>query len=69
MLVQCNPSDVHELRTAGFARNRDAFIRGVIGEATYRMSLQWLGLRGQDVTAEVNLAKMEMRPSIRARCS
>ncbi len=37
------------------------FIMGSIGEATYRASLHILGLRGQDVDAEVALAKMEKR--------
>lgn len=59
----------HDARTAGFARNRDAFIRGVIGERTFEACLLNMGLRGQDVTAEIGLAKMEMRPPIRARCS
>lgn len=69
MLVTHNPSDTHELQTHGASRDRDAFIRGVIGEATYKLSLEMLGLRGQDVKAEISLAKMEMRPSIRAHCS
>lgn len=58
-----NPSEPfdRELHDAKLSRYRDLFIAGSIGEATYRVSLELLGLRGQDVTAEVNLAKMEKR--------
>lgn len=58
-----NPSEPfdRELHDAKLSRYRDLFIAGSIGEATYRVSLEILGLRGQDVTAEINLAKMEMR--------
>ena len=37
------------------------FILGHIGEATFRASLHILGLRGQDIDAEVALAKMERK--------
>lgn len=56
-----NPSEPfdRELHDAKLSRFRDLFIAGRIGEATYRLSLEILGLRGQDLTAEINLAKME----------
>ena len=38
------------------------FIEGSLGEATFRASLHILGLRGQDIDAEVALAKMERKP-------
>lgn len=41
------------------ARLRAQFWRGAIGEPTLRMSLNYLGLRGQEVQAEINLAKLE----------
>lgn len=48
-----------ELYAAKLSRFRELFLAGNIGEATYRVSLEILGLRGQDLTAEINLAKME----------
>lgn len=41
------------------ARLRAQFWRGAIGEATLRMGLVFIGLRGQAVQAEINLAKLE----------
>ena len=38
---------------------REWFLAGMIGEETYRASLMILGLRDQDLTSEINLAKME----------
>lgn len=61
MLKSHNPADTHELLTHGAARDRDAFVRGVIGEVTYRVTLEILGLRGQDVTAEIALALHDRR--------
>jgi len=53
-----------DLRTASFARAREAFIKGTIGQVTFAVSLEIMGLRGQDVTAEIQLAMMERkRPS------
>ncbi len=54
-----NPQDTHEIASSTHERNRDAFIRGVLGEATYRACLINAGLRGQDITAEINLALMD----------
>lgn len=49
-----------ELNQWTYNRVRAAFIRGAIGEKTFEVSLVHLGLRGQEVQAEINLAKMEM---------
>lgn len=43
-------------------RLREQYWRGAIGEPTLRTSLQIMGLRGQDIDAEVALAKMD-RPA------
>lgn len=43
-----------------FTRCRTAFQAGQIGEATFRVSLSILGLRKQEIDAEVALARMEM---------
>lgn len=51
----------HDIRSAKASSVRYWFIVGSIGEATYRASLLILGLRGQDIDAEVGLAKMEMK--------
>ncbi len=51
----------HDLRNARASSVRYWFITGALGEATYRASLLILGLRGQDIDAEVALAKMEMK--------
>lgn len=51
--------DCPDLLHAKASSIRCAFIHGLIGEATYRASLAILGLRGQDIDAEVALAKME----------
>lgn len=42
-----------------YLRIRAAFISGAIGEATFRVSLEILGVRGQDLTAEIAHAKRE----------
>ncbi len=52
----------HDLLSARYTALRQWFILGSIGEATFRASLHILGLRGQDIDAEVGLAKMERRP-------
>lgn len=44
-----------------FTRCRLAFQRGQIGEATFRVSLSILGLRKQEIDAEVALATMEIK--------
>jgi hypothetical protein len=44
-----------------YARVRKAFIAEVIGEKTFEISLQQLGLCRQDIDAEIALAKMEMK--------
>ena len=54
-----NPSDHAELVGHRAARDRALFIRGVLGESTYRACLINLGLRGQDISSEVELAKLE----------
>ena len=59
MIITHNPSDAHEIASSTHERNRAAFIRGVLGEQTYRACLINAGLRGQDITAEVNLALMD----------
>lgn len=41
------------------ARLRVQFWRGAIGEPTLRMGLEFIGLRGQEVQAEINLAKLD----------
>lgn len=48
-----------DLLNAKFHRLREAFIQRQIGEATFRVSLEILGLRGQALLAEIQLAKME----------
>ena len=48
-----------ELFAARASQYRGWFLAGRIGEETYRASLRILGLRDQDLSAEVNLAKME----------
>ncbi len=50
----------HDIRSAKASSIRYWFINGALGEATYRASLAILSLRGQDIDAEVALAKMEM---------
>lgn len=50
-----------DLRNESYKRLREHFIVGRIGEATFRVSLRNLGLCPMDVTAEINLAKMEKR--------
>jgi hypothetical protein len=54
-------NDYLDLRTARFTRIRQAFIEGLIGEATYRVSLGILGLRAGDIDDEIALAKQEQR--------
>lgn len=44
-----------------YKRVRAAFIGEVIGEKTFEISLQKLGLCPQDISAEIALAKMEMK--------
>lgn len=56
----------HDLRNYKYNSLRQWFIVGTIGEATFRASLQILGLRGQDIDAEINLAKMEMKPNVKS---
>lgn len=53
-------NDVLEHHQWKFSRIRAAFIAGSIGEKTFEISLEILGLRGQDVQAEISLAKMEI---------
>ncbi len=52
-------NDYLDLRTARFTRIRQAYIAGLIGEATFRVSLTILGLRGGDIEAEIQSAKEE----------
>ncbi len=54
-------NDYLDLRNAKASSVRYWFIVGAIGEATFRASLSILGLRGQDIDAEVALTKMERR--------
>jgi len=51
-----------DILSAKYSSLRYWFITDGIGEATYRASLLILGLRGQDIDAEVALAKMEKKP-------
>lgn len=44
-----------------FNRVREAFKAGTIGEATFRVSLDILGVRGQAASTEIWLAKQEMK--------
>lgn len=50
-----------ELNAWKFERVRSAFIAGTIGEATYQVSLEILGIRGQDASTEIWLAKQEIK--------
>lgn len=50
-----------EGRAWTYNRCRAAFQAGQIGEATFRVSLSILGLRGQDIDAEIAIARMESR--------
>ncbi len=56
----------HDLRNSDYNKYRQWFILGSIGEATFRASLHILGLRGQDIDAEVGLANMEHKPYAKA---
>jgi hypothetical protein len=44
-----------------YNRVRAAFVQGILGPAAFRVSLHHLGLRGQDLDAEIALAMMERK--------
>lgn len=54
-------NDTHEREAWTYSRCRAAYISGSIGEHTFRVSLSILGLRGQDIETEINVAKAERR--------
>lgn len=54
-------NDVIEINEWTYQRVRAAFARGAIGEKTFEVSLNHLGIRGQDAAAEIAQAKREMR--------
>lgn len=54
------------LNEASYSRIRQYFIQGLIGEATFEVSLRILGLRNQqEISAEISLAKTERRSEAR----
>jgi len=50
-----------DILSARYSSLRYWYISGSLGEPTFRASLAILGLRGQDIDAEVALAKMEKK--------